>query len=78
MREETERPEGLQAGTLMLVGHSRERIVSAARRLLEDAGAYAEMAQAQNPYGDGRAAERIAAWLLARLRGGPYPQAFAA
>lgn len=78
MREETERPEGLQAGTLMLVGHSRERIVAAARRLLDDAGAYAAMAQARNPYGDGRAAERIAAWLLARLRGGPYPQAFAA
>jgi UDP-N-acetylglucosamine 2-epimerase (non-hydrolysing) len=78
MRDETERPEGLAAGTLELVGHGRERIVAAARRLLTDAGAYGAMAQAVNPYGDGHAGERIASWLLARLRGGPYPQAFAA
>jgi UDP-N-acetylglucosamine 2-epimerase (non-hydrolysing) len=78
MRDETERPEGLAAGTLELVGHGRERIVAAARRLLTDAVAYGAMAQAVNPYGDGHAGERIASWLLARLRGGPYPQAFAA
>ena len=78
MREETERPEGLQAGTLELVGHRREQIVSAARRLLTDPKAFAAMARARNPYGDGHAAERVAAWLLARLRGGPYPKAFAA
>ncbi len=77
MREETERPEGLAAGTLELVGHRRERIVAAARRLLSDPVAYAEMAQAANPYGDGLAAARIAAWLAARLRGGPYPEPFA-
>ncbi|HLX25658.1 MAG TPA: UDP-N-acetylglucosamine 2-epimerase (non-hydrolyzing) [Candidatus Cybelea sp.] len=76
MRDETERPEGLEAGTLELVGHKRERIVSAARRLLNDETAYLQMAQARNPYGDGQAAERIAAWLLARLRGGPYPAAY--
>jgi UDP-N-acetylglucosamine 2-epimerase (non-hydrolysing) len=73
MREETERPEGLAAGTLELVGHDREAIVAAARRLLTDPAAYARMARAANPYGDGQAAERIVAWLLARLRGGPYP-----
>jgi UDP-N-acetylglucosamine 2-epimerase (non-hydrolysing) len=78
MRDETERPEGLAAGTLELVGHRRERIVAAAQRLLTDAAAYGTMARAINPYGDGHAGERIASWLLARLRGGPYPQAFAA
>jgi UDP-N-acetylglucosamine 2-epimerase (non-hydrolysing) len=77
MRDETERPEGLMAGTLELVGHERERIVAAARRLFEDPSAYAAMAQAVNPYGDGRASERIAGWLVARLRSGEYPQPFA-
>lgn len=76
MREETERPEGLAAGTLELVGHRPDRIVSAAARLLTDAVAYAQMSRAVNPYGDGRAAERIVAWLLARLRGGAYPVPF--
>jgi UDP-N-acetylglucosamine 2-epimerase len=78
MREETERPEGLASGTLSLVGHDRERIVAAARRLLEDPSAYAAMAHARNPYGDGRAAARIARWLVARLRGGEYPDQFEA
>jgi UDP-N-acetylglucosamine 2-epimerase (non-hydrolysing) len=76
MREETERPEGLTAGTLELVGHDFERIVAAASRLLGDPAAYARMAQAVNPYGDGRAAPRIAQWLVARCAGGPYPQPF--
>jgi UDP-N-acetylglucosamine 2-epimerase (non-hydrolysing) len=77
MRDETERPEGLEAGTLELVGHKRHAIVEASRRLLEDGMTYARMAKAVNPYGDGRAAERIVTWLLARLRGGSYPQPFA-
>jgi UDP-N-acetylglucosamine 2-epimerase (non-hydrolysing) len=76
MREETERPEGLTAGTLELVGHDRGAIVAAAVRLLTDPAAYARMARAANPYGDGHAAERIVAWLLARLRGGEYPAPF--
>ncbi|MFZ0573626.1 MAG: UDP-N-acetylglucosamine 2-epimerase (non-hydrolyzing) [Candidatus Cybelea sp.] len=78
MREETERPEGLGAGTLALVGHDRERIVGAARLLLENRSAYATMAHARNPYGDGRAASRIVSWLAARLRGGEYPEPFEA
>jgi UDP-N-acetylglucosamine 2-epimerase (non-hydrolysing) len=78
MREETERPEGLAAGTLRLVGHRRERIVEEATRLLGDPDAYAAMAKARNPYGDGHAAARIVAWLLARLRGGQYPIPFEA
>ena len=77
MRDETERPEGLIAGTLELVGHDRTHIAGAARRLLTDEAAYARMAHAANPYGDGRASGRIADWLLARLRGGPYPEPFA-
>lgn len=78
MREETERPEGLAAGTLALVGHEKERIVRAVRLLLEDRAAYAAMAHARNPYGDGHAASRIAGWLVARLRGGEYPEPFEA
>ena len=77
MRDETERPEGLRAGTLELVGHDKEHIIAAARRLLTDRKAYAAMAQAVNPYGDGNAGERIAGWLLARLRGGVFPAPFA-
>ncbi len=76
MRDETERPEGLSAGTLELVGHDRSRIFAAAQRLLTDELEYERMARASNPYGDGRAAERIVAWLLARLRGGSYPKEF--
>ena len=76
MREETERPEGLEAGTLELVGHDPEAIITAARRLLSDPVAYARMSRAVNPYGDGRAAGRIVAWLLARLHGGAYPAPF--
>src|SRR5579863_616435 len=76
MREETERPEGIRAGTLRLIGHDRAQIVDAARELLEDPASYARMARAANPYGDGHASARIAAWLLARLRGAAYPEPF--
>lgn len=76
MREQTERPEGLEAGTLELVGHSPARILEAAARLLGDPEEYERMARAVNPYGDGRASGRIVAWLLARLRGGEYPAPF--
>jgi len=76
MRDETERPEGLVAGTLALVGHQRAKIVEVAAELLAVPEAYARMAHAANPYGDGHASERIVAWLLARLRGGQYPEPF--
>ena len=65
LREVTERPEAVEAGTVRVVGTDRERIVAEAVRLLEDAGAYEQMARAVNPYGDGHAAERIVAALLA-------------
>ncbi len=69
MREKTERPEAVEAGTSMLVGTDEDRIYGAAERLLEDRGEYARMARAGNPYGDGRASERIAA-ALARFPAG--------
>jgi UDP-N-acetylglucosamine 2-epimerase (non-hydrolysing) len=59
LREVTERPEGVEAGVLKLVGTDRKRIVSEATRLLDDDAAYAAMARAVNPFGDGRAAIRI-------------------
>jgi UDP-N-acetylglucosamine 2-epimerase (non-hydrolysing) len=63
LREVTERPEGVSAGTVELVGTSRERVVERASRLLADPAAHAAMARARNPYGDGRAAQRIVAAL---------------
>ena len=64
VRRTTERPEGVTAGTVKLVGTDREEIVQEARRLLEDPAAYAEMARSRNPYGDGQAAPRIRAAIL--------------
>jgi len=64
LRRVTERPEALEAGTVQLVGTDRERIVAETMRLMEDDDAYRRMAQAVNPYGDGRAASRIVASLL--------------
>lgn len=69
MRETTERPEGVEAGVVQLVGTERERIVGAAVKLLTDAAAHAAMATGANPYGDGRAAERIVASLDSASRG---------
>jgi UDP-N-acetylglucosamine 2-epimerase (non-hydrolysing) len=66
MRETTERPEGVDAGTLKLVGTEASHIVQEAKRLLEDESEYAKMAKASNPYGDGHAAERIVEALLNR------------
>ncbi len=63
LRNVTERPEGVEAGTLKLVGTYRHAIVVAAAELLLDSDAYARMARAVNPYGDGRAAKRIAGFL---------------
>ncbi len=60
MRETTERPEGVAAGTARLVGTDTQRIVTEIFTLLDDSKAYAAMAQAHNPFGDGMAAERIA------------------
>jgi UDP-N-acetylglucosamine 2-epimerase (non-hydrolysing) len=64
LREVTERPEAIQAGTARLVGTDPQRIVSETVRLLTDPAEYNRMARAVNPYGDGRAAERIVSALL--------------
>jgi len=60
LRETTERPEAVEAGTVLLVGPHEERIVTAAARLLEDRAQYDRMAAVHNPYGDGKASPRIA------------------
>jgi UDP-N-acetylglucosamine 2-epimerase (non-hydrolysing) len=60
LRDKTERPEAVDAGAARLVGNEPGRIVAEAVRLLDDPDAFAAMAQAINPYGDGRAAHRIA------------------
>ena len=59
MREKTERPEAVTAGTVKLVGTDEERIVSQAVRLLDDDQEYESMARVHNPYGDGHACSRI-------------------
>ncbi len=60
LRETTERPEGVEAGTLLLVGREEESVYQSLLRLLNDPHLYRSMARAVNPYGDGRAGERIA------------------
>ena len=79
LRRETERPEAVEAGTVAMAGTERDRIFRMASRLLTDREAYDAMAHAVNPYGDGRACERIAdglAWAFG-LRKDP-PEAFGA
>jgi UDP-N-acetylglucosamine 2-epimerase len=67
LREVTERPEGVEAGVVELVGTDRELIVRRGGELLDDSEAYARMAGARNPYGDGHAGERIADILIHNL-----------
>jgi UDP-N-acetylglucosamine 2-epimerase (non-hydrolysing) len=69
MRDTTERPEGIAAGTLKLVGTREDVIYTACRELLDDPAAYARMSQASNPYGDGQASRRIAD-ILCSVSGG--------
>jgi len=67
MRETTERPEAIEAGTARLVGTDRKRIITETERLLHNEKEYHAMAQSGSPFGDGRAAERIVNILLTRL-----------
>ncbi len=64
MRDTTERPEGVDAGTVRLVGADAEKIIASVNELITDESAYQSMAQAKNPYGDGKAAQRIAQCVL--------------
>ena len=76
MRDTTERPEAVLAGTVQLVGTDEDRIVNEVRHLLHDRGAYQRMAQAVNPYGDGRAAPRTVAALRYFFGAGERPEEF--
>jgi len=67
LREKTERPEAVQAGTVKLVGTDTECIVREATRLLDDRPEYDRMARVHNPYGDGRASGRIADLIISFL-----------
>lgn len=67
LRETTERPEGVDAGTAKLIGADRQRIVDEALRLLQNEQAYGDMANAVSPYGDGRASARIRHVVLRHL-----------
>ena len=68
LREKTERPEAVAAGTVKLVGTEVDQIVTETNRLLDDPGEYERMARIHNPYGDGHASERIEAVLRERAR----------
>ncbi len=77
LRETTERPEGLIAGTVRLVGTDRTRIVESAAELLAEPAAYRRMSEAVNPYGDGKACERILQALEFLAGRGECPEPFA-
>jgi len=64
LRTETERPEAVEAGTVRVIGVEKENIVSAVKELAENKQVYDDMARAKNPYGDGKASERIVKHLL--------------
>lgn len=73
MRDTTERPEGVTAGTALLTGPSAANIIANATRLLSDERAYQQMASAQNPYGDGHAADRIVQRIRRHFAGAGEP-----
>jgi UDP-N-acetylglucosamine 2-epimerase (non-hydrolysing) len=77
LREETERPEAVEAGCALVVGPGRAAIVREVRRLMLDELAYRRMQQPQNPYGDGKASQRIAETLAAHLGQQPEQAAVA-
>ncbi|MFK0003915.1 non-hydrolyzing UDP-N-acetylglucosamine 2-epimerase [Paenarthrobacter sp. NPDC090522] len=76
MRENTERPEAVHAGTVALIGTDENRILNEVLRLLNDEEAFDSMANAVNPYGDGKAAERTVAAISHLLRIGPRHEDF--
>lgn len=76
LRETTERPEGIEAGTLELAGTDEHEVYAKARRLLTDGEAYRRMSRAVNPYGDGRASVRIAQAILHHFGRGERPAPF--
>jgi UDP-N-acetylglucosamine 2-epimerase (non-hydrolysing) len=71
LREVSERPEAITAGTAMLTGTDQERIVKSVNALLDDPACYKRMTERANPYGDGHASERIVQFLIGRMTGSP-------
>ena len=67
MRDTTERPEAVDAGTVKLVGASRDKIVSAVSLLIDSKSEYEKMKRAHNPYGDGKACEKIVNYISSVL-----------
>jgi UDP-N-acetylglucosamine 2-epimerase (non-hydrolysing) len=63
MRDTTERPEALEAGTVKLVGTDTALIIAEAQKLMDDPAAYEAMSRASNPYGDGKACEKVIKFL---------------
>ena len=63
MRDTTERPEAIEAGTVKLVGTDSNKIIKEAQKLLDDTMSYQKMSKAHNPYGDGKACEKIVEFL---------------
>ena len=78
LRRETERPEAVTAGTVKLAGVDRQAIIAMAHSLITDPAAYAAMAHAVNPYGDGAACRRIADAILWHFGCGEKPEDFQA
>ncbi|WP_370639150.1 non-hydrolyzing UDP-N-acetylglucosamine 2-epimerase [Cohnella sp. REN36] len=76
LRDTTERPEGIGAGTLELVGTDEERVYERAKALLTDEATYERMSRAANPYGDGQASKRIAQAILHHFGKGDRPEPF--
>ena len=76
LRETTERPEGIEAGTLLLAGTGEERVYECARALLTDDALYQRMSRAANPYGDGQASRRIVEAILHYFGQGERPEPF--
>jgi len=76
LRDTTERPEGIEAGTLELVGTDEDKVYQRTRALLTEEALYAKMSEAANPYGDGRASKRIAEAILHHFGCGERPEPF--
>jgi UDP-N-acetylglucosamine 2-epimerase (non-hydrolysing) len=72
LRDKTERPEAVRAGTVKLVGTNRDAIIREATRLLDDHAEYERMARLHNPYGDGKASGRIAGRIFSYLHPASY------
>ena len=68
LRDTTERPEGIEAGTLKLAGTEEENIYKLTKELLEDKEEYERMSKASNPYGDGKASKRIADAIIEKYK----------